>query len=109
MKEQFEKEIHGLAQQIKGLHDMAVAVYTPLVDDICSRVAPMKDVGWLLDYMFGFAGDERMLLLYRRVREGYNLITFVNLAKQISSWTAGSRSILMLPGCCGRVIGVMSL
>ena len=25
MKEQFEKEIHGLAQQIKGLHDMAVA------------------------------------------------------------------------------------
>ena len=26
MKEQFEKEIHGLAQQIKGLHDIAVAV-----------------------------------------------------------------------------------
>ena len=71
MKEQFEKEIHGLAQQIKGLHDMAVAVYTPLVDDICSRVAPMKDVEWLLDYMFGFAGDERMLLLYKRVCRHY--------------------------------------
>ena len=28
----------------------------------------MKDVEWLLDYMFGFAGDdERMLLLYKRV------------------------------------------
>ena len=42
MEEQFDKEIHALAQQIKGLHDQAVAVYTPLVDDICSRVAPMK-------------------------------------------------------------------
>ena len=56
MEEQFDKEIHALAQQIKGLHDQAVAVYTPLVDDICSRVAPMKEVEWLLDYMFGFAG-----------------------------------------------------
>ena len=71
MKDQFEKEIHGLAQQIKGLHDIAVAVYTPLVDDICSKVAPMKDVEWLLVYMFGFAGDERMLLLYRRVCRHY--------------------------------------
>ena len=72
MKEQFEKEIHGLAQQLKGLHDIAVAVYTPLVEDICSRVAPMKDVEWLLDYMFGFAGDdERMLLLYKRVCRHY--------------------------------------
>ena len=39
MEEQFKKEIHALAQQIKGMHDQAVAVYTPLVDDICSRVA----------------------------------------------------------------------
>ena len=64
MEEQFKKEIHALAQQIKSMHDQAVAVYTPLVDDICSRVAPMKEVEWLLDYMFGFAGEERMLLLY---------------------------------------------
>lgn len=72
MQDEFEKEIHGLAQQLKGLHDMAVAVYTPLVEDICSRVAPMKDVEWLLDYMFGFAGDdERMLLLYKRVCRHY--------------------------------------
>ena len=28
MEEQFDKEIHALAQQIKGLHDQAVAVYT---------------------------------------------------------------------------------
>ena len=50
MEEQFDKEIHTLAQQIKGLYDQAVAVYTPLVDDICSRIAPMKEVEWLLDY-----------------------------------------------------------
>ena len=63
MEEQFDKEIHALAQQIKDMHDQAVAVYAPLVDDICSRVAPMKEVEWLLDCMFGFAGEERMLLL----------------------------------------------
>ena len=71
MEEQFDKEIHALAQQIKSLHDQAVAVYTPLVDDICSRIAPMKEVEWLLDYMFGFAGEERMLLLYKRVCRHY--------------------------------------
>ena len=27
MEEQFDKEIHALAQQIKGMHDQAVAVY----------------------------------------------------------------------------------
>ena len=50
MKEQLDKDIHALAQQIKGMHDQAVAVYTPLVNDICSRVAPMKDVEWLLEH-----------------------------------------------------------
>ena len=44
MNEQFDKEIHALAQQIKGVHDQAVAVYMPLMGDICSRIAPMKDV-----------------------------------------------------------------
>ena len=47
MEEQLDKEIYDLVQQIKGMHDQAVAVYTPLVDDICSRVAPMKEVEWL--------------------------------------------------------------
>ena len=50
MEEQFDKEIHALAQQIKGLYDQAVAVYTHLVDDICSRVAPMKEVEWLVRF-----------------------------------------------------------
>ncbi len=53
------------------MHDQAVAVYTPIVDDMCSRVASKKEVGWLLDYMSGFAGDERMLLLYKRVCRHY--------------------------------------
>ena len=71
MEEQLDKEIYDLVQQIKGMHDQAVAVYTPLVDDICSRIAPMKEVEWLLDYIFGFAGEERMLLLYKRVCHHY--------------------------------------
>ena len=31
----------------------------------------MKEVEWLQDYMFGFAGEERMLLLYKRVGSHY--------------------------------------
>lgn len=46
-----DKEIYDLVQQIKGMHDQAVAVYTPLVDDICSKIAPMKEVERLLDYI----------------------------------------------------------
>ena len=44
MEEQFDKDIHALAQQIKGLHDQAVDVNTPRVDDIRSRMVPMKEV-----------------------------------------------------------------
>lgn len=40
----YEKEIHSIVQHVKGLHDQAVAVYTPLVDDICSIIAPMNEV-----------------------------------------------------------------
>ena len=90
MEEQFDKEIHALAQQIKGLHDQAVSVYTPLVDDICSRVASMKEVEWLLDYMFSFAGEERMLLLYKRVCRHYwqvypEMIAWHKYASYVSS------------------------
>ena len=67
----YEKEIHSIVRHIKGLHDQAVAAYTPLVDDICGRIAPMNEVEWLLDYMFGFVGDERMLSLYKRVCRHY--------------------------------------
>lgn len=65
------ESMKGIAEQMKGLADMAVAEYTPLVNDICSRKASQNEVGLLFDYMFSFLGDERMLLLFKRVCRHY--------------------------------------
>lgn len=34
--------VDGLVSQIRALNDMAVREYTPLVDDICSRIVSQK-------------------------------------------------------------------
>ncbi len=52
------KGLEPLIQSMKALNNEAVAVYAPLVDDICSRHATLKEVEHLLDYMLGFAGDD---------------------------------------------------
>ena len=63
--------LEPLIQQMKHFHDMAVVAYTPLVDDLCSRKATQNEVGWMLDWLLMYAGDERMLLLYKRVCRAY--------------------------------------
>ena len=65
------EDIGAIAQQISGMYDQAVAVYTPLVNSICSRKATSNEVEHLLDWMFGLVGDERMLLLFKRVCRAY--------------------------------------
>ena len=69
--EQLAKEQEPLIQQLNGLNDQAVTAYAPLVDDICSRKATEKEVDWLLTWMLDFAGNERMLKLYKRVCRAY--------------------------------------
>ena len=63
--------LEPLIQQMKHIHDMAVVAYTPLVDDLCSRKATQNEVEWMLDWLLMYAGDERMLLLYKRVCRAY--------------------------------------
>lgn len=65
------KQLEPLIQQMKTIHDQAVVVYTPLVDDICSRKANENEVGWMLDYLLMFADDERILQLYKKVCRAY--------------------------------------
>ena len=65
------KQLEPLIQQMKTIHDQAVVVYTPLVDDICSRKASENEVGWMLDYLLMFADDERILQLYKKVCRAY--------------------------------------
>ena len=66
-----EEEIHALADHLKGIYDMAIAAYTPMVDDICRRKATQKEVDWLLTWMFDFVGYEPFLPLFKRVCRAY--------------------------------------
>ena len=65
------KELEPFIQQIKRIHDDAVIIYTPLVEDLCRRKASMKEVECMLDWLIMFVGDDRMLQLYKRVCRTY--------------------------------------
>lgn len=69
--EEYKEFVKEIASHIRALNDMAVREYTPLVDDICSRVASRNEVEGMLDYLFDFAGNDKILLLYRRVCRHY--------------------------------------
>ena len=63
--------ISTIAEKLKGLCNDAVIAYTPMVNDICARKASQNEVGWTLDWLFGFAYDERILKLYKQVCRAY--------------------------------------
>ena len=63
--------INQIAEQMKGLCEQAYYVYKPQVDDICSRNASQNEVGLLLDWLLQYAGDDRMLGLYKQVCRAY--------------------------------------
>ena len=69
--EEYKEFVKEIASHLRTLNDMAVREYTPLVDDICSRVASRNEVERMLDYLFDFAGNDKILLLYRRVCRHY--------------------------------------
>ena len=69
--DEYKDFVDGLVAQFRALNEMAVREYTPLVDDICSRIASQNEVERLLDYLLGFAGNDKILLLYRRVCRHY--------------------------------------
>ena len=65
------EHLKPLVEHMKYIHDMAVVAYTPLVDDICSRNATRNEVELMLDRLLMYAGDDRMLQLYKRVCRAY--------------------------------------
>lgn len=66
-----EKQFEPLIKQMKTIHDQAVVAYTSLVNDLCSRKATKNEVGLMLDWLLMYAGDERILQLYKRVCRAY--------------------------------------
>ena len=65
------EHLKPLVEHMKYIHDMAVVAYTPSVDDICSRNATRNEVELMLDWLLMYAGDDRMLQLYKRVCRAY--------------------------------------
>lgn len=71
VEEKLFQDISAMAERLKGLCEDAVVAYTPMVNDICSRIATANEVGWTLDWLFSFAYDERILKLYKQVCRAY--------------------------------------
>ena len=64
MEECFQIEDNGilqLAQSLVELHDEALMLYTPLVNDMCDRKASEVELEELLSSMLGFVTDERIV------------------------------------------------
>lgn len=64
-------DIRDFAKQISQLNEEAYHVYKPLVEDICNRRASKMEVERLLDRLFGFAGNGRILEPYKQVCRSY--------------------------------------
>ena len=69
--EEFLDGFKVFAKQMETLNEQAYYAYKPQVDDICHRDASQKDVEWLLDWLLQYAGDDRMLGLYKQVCRAY--------------------------------------
>lgn len=70
-EDNFKEGIIEIAKALSALHERAVAEYTPLVNDICSRKATKDEVSHLLTWMFDFVENERMLTLFKKVCRTY--------------------------------------
>lgn len=66
-----EESIFQMAEQINQLHKKAYDIYLPLVEDVCRRNVSEEELSYFLDYLLGFAGDEKMLDLYKKVCRTY--------------------------------------
>ena len=75
-----KKSIFQIAEQINQLHKKAYDVYLPLVDNVCRREVSEEELSYLLDYLLGFACDENILGLYKKVCRRY-LYTYPSCVK----------------------------
>ncbi len=64
--------LHDLGLQIVALHGQAAAIYKPMVKAIIeSDSKDVKHIEYVLDYLLGFAGDEKCLMLYKKLCRHY--------------------------------------
>ena len=70
-EEKLLQDVSVIAECLKELHNDAVIAYTPQVRNLCAKKATANEVGWMLDLLFSFAGDDRILKLYKQVCRTY--------------------------------------
>lgn len=85
-EETLGKDFKDIAKSIRVLYAMAYDAYLPLVDDVCSRESSENEVEHLLDHLLDFAGEDRMLSLYKRVCRKYFYQYPVMVADHIYMW-----------------------
>ena len=60
--------IKELARELTQIRERAAIEYAPIVEEFCARKqASENEVGRMLDLLFEFADDERILLMYKKV------------------------------------------
>ena len=79
-----------IAEQIAALNEQAYFIYAPLVDNLInSKTKNQKKIEHLLEGLLDFCGNEKILLLYRRLCKYYFKINpqatvdYVNIYREI--------------------------
>lgn len=66
--QEFFAGIKELAKGLMKISERAAIEYVPIVEELCARKhATANEVGRMLDYLFEFADDERILLMYKKI------------------------------------------
>ena len=66
--QEFFAGIKELAKGLMQIRERAAIEHAPIVEEFCARKhATANEVGRMLDYLFEFADDERILLMYKKV------------------------------------------
>lgn len=69
--DELAKRQKELTRQMKEMQEQAVEVYTPLVDEVCSKQVTQNEVECMLDLLLPYAEDARILSLFKRVCRSY--------------------------------------
>ena len=85
-EEKLLQDVSVIAYRLKELHNDAVIAYTPQVQELCDKKATQNEVERMLDLLFSFAGDERILKLYKQVCRTYWKIYPETIAFYIMEW-----------------------
>ena len=60
-------DLSKLIIQIEHIYEMAYIQYKPVAYDLCSRIASISEVEYVLDRMLDFCGCDEILVLFKNL------------------------------------------